>query len=212
METHRTHHLAHRHADLYYAFKLHHANVIPERIAEARCRFSKTARSRPRHNEARRSGRHASSLAELRRRFAHDVAESAAERTQAAEPDVQANVCHAPIRGAQKKHRALDAPALEIAMRGLAESSEKVRMKCASDTSAMPASREMHSGSANVRSIASLARSIRRLHSSSDRFIKLLYPPRPTKPVAPYRPDPTCSHNPTPATSHPAQPTAAESC
>ncbi len=51
----------------------------------------------------------------------------------------------------------------------------KVRMKCASDTSAMRASRGMQRGSANVRSIASLARSIRRLHSSTDRLIKLLY-------------------------------------
>src|SRR4051794_11403182 len=48
-------------------------------------------------------------------------------------------------------------------------------MKCASETSAIHASRGMQSGSANVRSIASLARSIRRLHSSTDRFITLLY-------------------------------------
>jgi hypothetical protein len=50
-----------------------------------------------------------------------------------------------------------------------------VRMKCAWDTSAIRARRGMQSGPANVRSIASLARSIRRLHSSTDRLIAVPY-------------------------------------
>jgi len=43
----------------------------------------------------------------------------------AAETDIEANFRYTPIRGAQKKHGALDAPALEIAVRGLAEGSEE---------------------------------------------------------------------------------------
>jgi hypothetical protein len=46
-----------------------------------------------------------------------------AEGAQAAETDVEANIRYVPIRRAQKKHRALDAPPQEIAMRGLAERS-----------------------------------------------------------------------------------------
>jgi hypothetical protein len=52
---------------------------------------------------------------------AQDVAESPAECAQAAETNVEANVRYAPIRGTQEKHRALNPPALEIAVRGLAE-------------------------------------------------------------------------------------------
>jgi hypothetical protein len=47
--------------------------------------------------------------------------EGPAECAQAADTDVEANVRYAPIRGTQEKHRAFDAPALEIAVRGLAE-------------------------------------------------------------------------------------------
>jgi hypothetical protein len=47
--------------------------------------------------------------------------EGPAECAQAAETDVEANVRYAPIRGTQEKHRALHAPALEIAVRSLAE-------------------------------------------------------------------------------------------
>jgi hypothetical protein len=64
-----------------------------------------------------------SSLAERSRRFAHDIVEGPAEGAKAAETDVEANVRYAPIRGAQMKHRALDAPTLEIAVRGLTERS-----------------------------------------------------------------------------------------
>jgi hypothetical protein len=47
--------------------------------------------------------------------------ERPAECAQTAETHVEANVRYTPIRGTQEKHRALDAPALEIAMRRLAE-------------------------------------------------------------------------------------------
>src|SRR5262245_54477795 len=48
-------------------------------------------------------------------------------------------------------------------------------MKCASDTSAIRARRGIQRGLAKARSIASLARIILRLHSSTDRDISLLY-------------------------------------
>jgi hypothetical protein len=58
--------------------------------------------------------------------------EGPAECAQAAETDVEANVRYASIRGTQEKHRALDAPALEITMRGFAEcrpeSADEVRL------------------------------------------------------------------------------------
>jgi hypothetical protein len=47
--------------------------------------------------------------------------EGPAECAQTAETDIEGNVRYAPIRGTQEKHRALNAPALGIAMRSLAE-------------------------------------------------------------------------------------------
>jgi hypothetical protein len=47
--------------------------------------------------------------------------ERPAECAQTAETDVEANVRYTSIRGTQEKHRTLNAPALEIAMRSLAE-------------------------------------------------------------------------------------------
>jgi hypothetical protein len=47
--------------------------------------------------------------------------EGPAECAEAAETDVEANIRYAPIRSTQEKHSALDAPALEITMRRLAE-------------------------------------------------------------------------------------------
>ena len=70
--------------------------------------------------------------------------------------------------GTQKKHCALDAPALKVVMRGLAKSRAKGADECASDISATRASLRMRSGFANVRSSRSLARSMRRLRSSTD--------------------------------------------
>src|SRR5262245_16560371 len=51
-------------------------------------------------------------------------------------------------------------------------------MKCAADTPAIFASRGMQSGWAKARSMASLARSIRRLQSSTDRDIQSTLPRR----------------------------------
>jgi hypothetical protein len=59
--------------------------------------------------------------------------EGPAERAQAAETNIEANVCYAPIGDTQKKHRALDTPALKIAVRGFskrrAEGADKVRLR-----------------------------------------------------------------------------------
>ena len=49
--------------------------------------------------------------------------EGTAESAQAVETDIEANVRYAALRGAQKKHGTLDAPALEIAVWSLAERS-----------------------------------------------------------------------------------------
>src|SRR5215212_7690220 len=85
--------------------------------------FSETARSRPRHRPARRHvlGARRGVLAVLARRAADDLAERAAERPQAGEADVEADLGDAAVGVAQQRHRALDAPALQIAVRRLAE-------------------------------------------------------------------------------------------
>ena len=59
------------------------------------------------------------------RRLADDVAERPAERPQAGEPDVEADVGHAAVGLAQQEHRPLDPPALQIAVRRLAERGAK---------------------------------------------------------------------------------------
>jgi len=105
-------------------------------LAGRRC-FSKTARSRPRHHEARRHGRHLPAQPERRRRFTHDHLKCPAERAEAVEADVEADVGDAAIRGTQQKHRALDAAALQIAVRrlaeGLAKPADEVRLRDARD-------------------------------------------------------------------------------
>jgi hypothetical protein len=59
--------------------------------------------------------------------------EDPAERAQAAETDIEANVRYAPIAGSQEKHRPLDAPSLKIAVRGFpesrAEGADEVRLR-----------------------------------------------------------------------------------
>src|SRR4051794_19730670 len=87
--------------------------------ADARPRFSETARSRPAHREAGRDGHGLAARAELRRRLADDLPERAAERAEAEEADVDAYLGHAALGLAQQEHRALDAPALQVAMRRL---------------------------------------------------------------------------------------------
>src|SRR6202011_80719 len=83
--------------------------------------FTKTARSRPRHHEARRDGRHTPALAKGRWRFAHDGVERPAERAQTGEADIEAKVRHAAIGRAQKEHRPLDAAPLQVTVRRFAE-------------------------------------------------------------------------------------------
>ena len=103
-------------------------DVRSSMCADARCRspraagFSKTARSRPGHREA---GRHGGDVGRGRGRRVGDsptiVAERAAERAEAAEADVEADVGDAAVGLAQQEHRPLDPPALQVAVRRLAE-------------------------------------------------------------------------------------------
>src|SRR5262245_36720492 len=99
----------------------------------ARPRFSKTARASPRHHEAGRHRRHLSLLPEAGRRLADDLVERAAECAQAAEADVEADIGDAAIGRSQQEHRALDAPALQVAVRclteGVAEGANEVRLR-----------------------------------------------------------------------------------
>src|ERR1700730_11045620 len=88
-------------------------------VGRRRVRFSKTARSGPRHHEAGRSDQGAGAPAVHRRRLADDVAEGSAERAQAVEANLAADVRHAAAGLAQQEHGALDAAALEIAVRCL---------------------------------------------------------------------------------------------
>jgi hypothetical protein len=62
-----------------------------------------------------------SARAELLGRLADDVLERAAERPEAEEADVQGDLGDAAVGLAQEDHRALDAAALQVAVRRLAE-------------------------------------------------------------------------------------------
>src|SRR4051794_35583688 len=91
-------------------------------LAGARAvRFSETARPRPCHREAGRRRTDGRTPAIRRRRLVEDRPERPAERPEAGEPDLEADVAHRAIRLAQQEHRALDPPALEVAVRRLAE-------------------------------------------------------------------------------------------
>src|SRR5687768_1542241 len=85
--------------------------------------FSESARPRPGHGEAgwHGAGHRRGAVAVRDRRLANDVAERPAEGAEAREADVEADVEDAAVRLAQQPHRALDAAALEVAMRCLAE-------------------------------------------------------------------------------------------
>lgn len=50
---------------------------------------------------------------------------SAAERAQAAETNIEANVRHTPVRRPQQKHGAFHTPPLQVTVRSLAERSAK---------------------------------------------------------------------------------------
>src|SRR5688572_16129986 len=98
---------------------------------DRRSRFSKTARSRgfssryprPHRCELDTVGRDARPMAPAITGWglAHDLAEGAAEGSQAREGDVEADVRDAPIALAQQEHGALHPPPLQVAVRGLAE-------------------------------------------------------------------------------------------
>src|SRR5690349_16910070 len=85
--------------------------------------FSETARPRPGHHEAARGQSRCVLLAaaELLGRLADDVLERAAERPEAEEADVERDLRDAAVGLAQEEHRALDAAALQVAVRSLAE-------------------------------------------------------------------------------------------
>src|SRR6202163_1911703 len=83
--------------------------------------FSKTARSHPGHREAGRHGKHELAIAIFGRSVADYVAERAAESAEASKPDVEADVRDTSWGLPEQEHRALHAPALQIAMRRLAE-------------------------------------------------------------------------------------------
>src|SRR3954462_4807142 len=82
--------------------------------------FSETARSRPCHGKAVGDVVGDAALAVAGGRLAHDAAERAAERAEAREADVEANLGHAAVGLDEQEHRALDAAPLEVAMRRLA--------------------------------------------------------------------------------------------
>src|SRR3954464_6552840 len=97
-------------------------NMAATLDAGARLVFSETAGPHPRHRDADRRGVHAGvGAAVLARRLAEDRAERAAERAEAGEAHVEADLGHAAVGLAQQEHRALDAPALQVAVRRLAE-------------------------------------------------------------------------------------------
>src|SRR5215213_6126051 len=89
---------------------------------DARSRFSKTARSRPRPREARGNGAQVGGLeAVARGGLPDDLTEGAPEAADAREPDLQADLAHAKLGLSEHEHRPLDPPALEVAVRRLAE-------------------------------------------------------------------------------------------
>src|SRR3954447_16800014 len=100
--------------------------------------FSKTARSRPRHREAVRNGLDVGSPAVLGRRLADYGPERAAEGAEAREADVEADLGHAALGLPQEEHRPLDAPALKVTVRRLAErgaeGADEVRLRHVGDT------------------------------------------------------------------------------
>src|SRR4051795_9104951 len=87
--------------------------------------FSETARSRPGHREAGRDGRRVGAGAVGGRGLADDPAERAAERPEAHEADVEADLGDGAIGLPEQRHRPFDAAALQVPVRGLAEGGAK---------------------------------------------------------------------------------------
>src|SRR5918993_2928034 len=109
--------------------------------------FSETARSDPGHCEAGRHGvRLRGLLAEVRGGPTHDLPEGPAERAEAGEADGEADVGHAAVGVTEQGHGPFHPPTLQVAVGRLAEGRPEVRMKWASETSAIRASAGMFSG------------------------------------------------------------------
>src|SRR2546426_2240204 len=90
--------------------------ALGETLADLECGgFSETARSGPGHREARRDRRSRPAPAVRGRRLVDDLVERSAERAEAGETDLHADVGHAPVGPAEEEHRALDATALQVA-------------------------------------------------------------------------------------------------
>src|SRR5215471_8941573 len=96
-------------------------NMGPILLTAGSIRFSKTARSRPGHGEAGGNRLDLREPAILGRRFADDVVERPAERSQAGEADVETNLGDGTARFAEQKHGALDPATLEVTVRRFAE-------------------------------------------------------------------------------------------
>src|SRR5947208_843717 len=79
--------------------------------------FSEAARSHPRHREAVGDVVHDAPLAVAGRRLAHDGTTRAAERPEAREADVEADLGHPAVGPHEQEQRATDAP--EVAGAGL---------------------------------------------------------------------------------------------
>src|SRR3954454_16233974 len=96
-------------------------NMVATLIDAALPVFSATARSRPGHREAVRDRLGLGPRAVFGRRLADDRPERAAERPEAAEAYVETDVGDAAVGLDEQEHRPLDAAALQIAVRRLAE-------------------------------------------------------------------------------------------
>src|ERR1700712_1699724 len=101
-------------------------------VAPTAVGFSETARSRPCHGEAVRHVVRDAPPAIAGRRLADDGAEGPAERPEAREADVEADLGHAAVGLPEQEQRALHAPALQVAVRrlaeGVAEGADEVRL------------------------------------------------------------------------------------
>src|SRR5437870_1893767 len=94
-------------------------------FAVLRGRFSKTARSHPRHGEAGWGVDDLAAFAIVSRVHADDVAKGATECAETGKPDVKADVGDAALGFAQQEHGPLDAPPLQVPVRSLAKGRPK---------------------------------------------------------------------------------------
>src|SRR5712692_143727 len=83
--------------------------------------FSETARSRPGHDKARGGLNSFLASSVFAGRYVDDVTECPAERAQAREADLEADVRHASVGLTKHEHGALDPPSLKVAVRRLTE-------------------------------------------------------------------------------------------